>query len=413
MNSRSPGDLAFGDMAVQAEPIQASPSGEAPLTVMQVVPQLNIGGVERGALEMTEAIVAAGGRALVATAGGTQSLRITKAGGELVLLDAASKNPWTIWRNAARLERLIAEQRVDLVHARSRAPAWSAWMACTRSATPFVTTYHGTYREDLPFKRRYNAVMARGRPVIAISEFIRELIKQRHQVLDDQIVVIPRGADIAVFSEEMVGNERTVKLAEAWGMLDDPRPILMMPGRLTRWKGAESVIDAAARLKAQRGKSDFLILIVGDGDAGFTATLDQQIGDLEVTDCVHRVGNCTDMAAAYKLASVVMSASIEPEAFGRVVVEAQAMGRPVIATDHGGARETVQHGITGWRYPPGDADRLAEQMNQALNMDASERAHMGMAARARMHARYTISSMQQATLAVYEDATGRSFARPV
>ncbi|MEL6479082.1 MAG: glycosyltransferase family 4 protein [Pseudomonadota bacterium] len=381
------------------------------MTVLQVLPRLDTGGVERGTIEMTEAIVSAGGRALVATSGGTQALRVTKAGGELILLDAASKNPVTIWLNARYLARVIQDHQVDVVHARSRAPGWSAFWASRQTDTAFVTTYHGSYRENLPMKRLYNSVMARGRPVIAISDFIRDLVLTRHQVAEDDIVVIPRGADIAVFSEEMVGNERTIKLAEAWGILDDPRPVIMLPGRLTRWKGAESVIDAAALLKENRGKSDFLILIVGEGDDAYTRTLADKIEALGVYDCVHRTGNCTDMAAAYKLAAMVVSASIEPEAFGRVVVEAQAMGRPVIATNHGGARETVVHGSTGWLYPPGDPERLAEQMNKALDMDDSERAHMGLAARARVHSIYTISAMQRATLEVYERAAGRSFGR--
>lgn len=414
MNIRSPADL-------NEEWESSVPGGEGnaprPLTVMQVVPSLETGGVERGTIEMTEAIVNSGGRALVLTSGGVQAFRITKAGGELILMDVASKNPLNILWNARKLARIIREQEVDIVHARSRAPAWSAWLACRKTGAAFVTTYHGTYSEDLPFKRLYNSVMARGKPVIAISNHIRELVIERHNLSDDDIVVIPRGADIAVFSEERVGNERTITLAAEWGILDDPRPVVMLPGRLTRWKGAETLIDAAAILKetrrAQRapedGEPDFLILIVGDGDQKFTQALDKRIESAGVQDCVHRTGNCTDMAAAYKLASVVVSASIEPEAFGRVAVEAQAMGRPVIATDHGGARETVQHEQTGWLYPPGDAGRLAEVIGKALDMDASARAHMGLAARARIHTQYTIAAMQRATLNVYEDVAGRPF----
>ncbi|MEM7236995.1 MAG: glycosyltransferase family 4 protein [Pseudomonadota bacterium] len=380
---------------------------------MQLVPRLDTGGVERGTIEMTEAIVEAGGRAIVVTSGGTQALRVPKAGGELIELDVASKNPLTIWRNAGRLAGLVRAQEIDLVHARSRAPAWSGYFACKRTGVPFVTTFHGTYNEDLPFKRLYNSVMARGRPVIAVSEFIRELIVERYPVPDNQIVVIPRGADIGVFSEEMVGNERSVSLAERWGLLDDPRPVIMLPGRLTRWKGAESMIEAAARLKEMRGSADFLVLIVGDDMSGgsFARALDQKIDDCGAGDCIVRVDAVTDIAAAYKLAAVVVSASIEPEAFGRVVVEAQAMGRPVVATDHGGARETVAHGESGWLYPPGDAAALAAMMNDALSMDASERAHTGMAARARVHTSYTVAAMQRATLKVYENATGRSFDR--
>ncbi len=384
-----------------------------PLTVLQVIPQMESGGVERGTLEITEAITREGGRAIVATAGGKLLRRITNAGGEVIAMNVDTKNPLNIWQNARLFARLIRGLGIDIVHARSRAPAWSAYWATQRTGAHFITTYHGAYNEDFPFKRRYNAVMAKGQPVIAVSNFIHNLIIKRHNLSPDQIVTIPRGADINVFSEETVGNERAVKLADRWGLLDDPRPVIMLPARLTRWKGAEDMIDAAVRLRAMRG-NDFLVLLVGeDSSRGFEAVLRKRIDKLGVGDVVHLGGHCSDMAAAYKLSSVVVSASIEPEAFGRVVVEAQSMGRPVIATDHGGARETVSHGESGWLYPPGDIARLTIELNKALNLDPSERAHMGMAARARIHSRYTVSAMQRATLSVYEEVAGRTFAKLV
>lgn len=384
-----------------------------PLTVLQLVPRLDTGGVERGTLEITEAIVSAGGRALVATAGGQIEFRVTRAGGEIYRMHVDSKNPATMWQNARLLRRLMREEGVDLVHARSRAPAWSGYWATRRTGTPFVTTYHGAYNEDFPLKRAYNSVMARGRPVIAISEYIRNLILERHRVPEENIVLIPRGADISVFAEEAVGHERAIKLAEQWGLVEDPRAIVLMPGRLTRWKGGESMIDAAARLKAMRGP-DFAVLLVGDdGGSGFRQALQKRIDQTGTGDVVQLTGECSDMAAAYKLASVVVSASIEPEAFGRVVIEAQAMSRPVIATAHGGARETVAHGESGWLYPPGDAEVLAATIHQALNMDPSARAHMGLAGRARIHTSFTTAAMQRATLNVYERATGRTFRKLV
>lgn len=377
--------------------------------MLQVVPRLDMGGVERGTVEIVEAIANAGGRALVATSGGQMAPRVARAGGEVFEMNVATKNVVSLWQNAGLLARLIREEGVDVVHARSRAPAWSALWAARRTGRAFVTTYHGAYNEDLPLKRRYNAVMAMGRPVIAISEFIRELIVERHRVAPERIVVIPRGADISVFSEEAVGHERTVKLAEAWGILDDPRPVVMLPGRLTRWKGQERLIEAAALLRQRRGE-DFLILIVGEGGEDWYArALEARIRARGLEGQVWLTGGCADMAAAYKLASVVVSASVEPEAFGRVIVEAQAMGRPVIATDHGGARETVRHGETGWLYPPEDVARLAGTLDEALNLDPSERAHMGLAARARIHASYTVAAMQRATISVYEEAAGRPF----
>ncbi|MEL6217181.1 MAG: glycosyltransferase family 4 protein [Pseudomonadota bacterium] len=377
--------------------------------MLQVVPRLNTGGVERGTLEMSEAIVAAGGRALVATEGGQMAPRILRAGGEIFEMTVATKNPFNMWQNAGLLKRLIREEGVSVIHARSRAPAWSAYWAAKQTGRAFVTTYHGAYNEDFPLKRQYNSIMAKGRPVIAISDFIRDMILERHRVPPERIVVIPRGADISVFSEDAVGAERTVKLAEAWGIIDDPRPVVMLPGRLTRWKGQEKLIDAAKILREQRGE-DFLILIVGDGgEDWYVRALESRIRSAGLERQVWLTGGCTDMAAAYKLASVVVSASTDPEAFGRVVVEAGAMGRPVIATDHGGARETIRHGETGWLYPPKDVPKLAETIHAALELDPSERAHMGLAARARVHSRYTVSAMQRATIAVYEEAAGRTF----
>ncbi len=387
----------------------AAQEGHNPLSILQVVPRLDTGGVERGTLEMVEAIVAAGGRAVVATTGGQMIPRVLRAGGDVFEMNLATKNPFNLWQNAGLLARLIREEGIHVVHARSRAPAWSAYWAATRTRTPFVTTYHGAYNEDLPFKRLYNSVMAKGQPVIAVSEFVAGLLRERHRVPEERIVVIPRGADISVFSEDAVSAERTVALAERWGILDDHRPVVMLPGRLTRWKGHEGLIDAAALLRARRG-TDFLILIVGDAaEPWYERALRARIKARDLERQVWLTGGCTDMAAAYKLASVVVSASTDPEAFGRVVVEAQAMGRPVIATDHGGARETVVHGETGWLYPPGNVQHLAETLDAALRLAPEDRAVMGLAARARVHARYSIAAMQRATIAVYEEAAGRTF----
>ena len=398
-----------GRDGAEHSPSSGGPKGHRPFTILQVVPRLDSGGVERGTLEMTEAIRHAGGRALIATEGGAMAPRLARLGGEIYPMNMGTKNPLSLWQNAALLARLIGEEGVHLVHARSRAPAWSAFGAARRTGTPFVTTYHGTYTEDLPLKRLYNSVMARGRPVIAVSEFIRDLVIARHRVAPDQVVTIPRGADIAVFSDDAVSHERTIKLAAQWGIGDDPRPVVMLPGRLTRWKGQEVLIDAAARLLAEGGP-DFLALIVGEGeDAAYVQRLEARIRAAGLEDRVWLTGGCTDMAAAYKLASVVVSASTEPEAFGRVAVEAQAMGRPVIATDHGGARETVVHGDSGWLVPPRDAAALSEALGRALALDPSGRAFMGLAGRARIHAQYTVSAMQRATISVYERAAGRSF----
>ncbi|TVQ53027.1 MAG: glycosyltransferase [Rhodobacteraceae bacterium] len=382
--------------------------GAKPLTVLQVLPRLDLGGVERGAVEIARAVAEAGGRAIVASAGGRLEGRLAAAGVEHVFGPFASKGPLTILSNARRLETLIAAEDVDVVHARSRAPGWSALIAARRTGRPFVTTWHGVYGGRGPLKRLYNAVMAKGRPVIAVSGFIAEMVAERHGVPPDQIVTIPRGADMAAFSEEAVSAARAIAVATDWGLVEDPRPVALLPGRLSRWKGQEDFVEAAARLKARRGP-DFLAMIVGDDGGAMGERLLRRAEALGALDVVRVAAACDDMPAAYKLAAVVVSASTAPEAFGRVAVEGMAMGRPVIATDHGGARETVEHERTGWLYPPGDVAALAEALDRALSLDASARAHMGMAGRARVANLFTVSAMQQRTLAVYERVAGRRF----
>ncbi|WP_097931882.1 glycosyltransferase family 4 protein [Monaibacterium marinum] len=381
-----------------------------PMTVLQLVPTLETGGVERGAIEIVRALTAAGHRALVVSAGGRMEPQLRRAGGELFQMNIGSKNPVTIWRNARALQKIIRDENVDIVHARSRAPAWAGWNAVRATGTRFITTYHGVYNEGgIPFKRWYNSVMARGNPVIAVSEHVASVIQARHRIPASRIVTIPRGADIQSFAEEVVTSERTISLAQSWGAIEDSRPIVMLPGRLTRWKGAEDLIAATALIKQRNPDFDMQIVLVGDDSgSGYGATLEQAVRTAGLTDVVRMVGHCADMEAAYKLSAVVVSASREPEAFGRVAVEAQAMGRPIIATAHGGSLETVEDGVTGWLYPPGDVNALADSVEAAMSLDDSARAHMGMAARARIRSRFTVEQMQMATLAVYADDPAQS-----
>jgi glycosyltransferase involved in cell wall biosynthesis len=368
--------------------------------VLQVLPALEGGGVERGTVEITAAIAQAGGRALVASAGGRMAGLVERAGGRNFLLPLNSKSPWRIWRNAASLENIIRKEHVDIVHARSRAPAWSAWLAAKRAGVRFVTTYHAPYKEDLPFKRRYNAVMARGQIVIAISHFIAGVIGSQHGVPAERIRVIPRGVDPDIFDPNRVSIDRIRKLAGAW-RVPDGHPTIMLPGRLTRWKGQTVLIEALARMQ---NREACVVLVGSDqGRVKYSAELAALAERLGVAERVRLVGHCDDMPAALKLSDVVVNASTEPEGFGRVVIEAQAMARPVVGTDHGGAVETIEHGVTGWRVPSGDADALADVLDHALSMTGEERAALGLAAREAVKRDYTVRAMQAATIDVYRD----------
>jgi glycosyltransferase involved in cell wall biosynthesis len=378
--------------------------GEGPC-VLQVLPSLTTGGVERGTIDVAQALVAAGWRAVVASSGGALVREIERAGAAHVTLPVDSKNPLVIRRNIARLEQVIREYEVDLIHARSRAPAWSAYFAAKRAKRPFVTTFHGTYAIENRLKRWYNAIMTKGQRVIAISDFIGEHVVAEYGVARERVRVIHRGVDITSFDSARVSAERVIWMAREW-RLPDGVPIIMLPGRLTRWKGQGVLIEAVARL----ARRDVCCLLVGadQGRAEYRRELEELVRARGLEGIVLSVDHCRDMPAAYMLADVVVSASTDPEAFGRVVAEAQAMGRPVIATDHGGAREIVRAGETGWLVPPGDAGALAEALAVALALDLPARQALGAAAIALVRASFNRERMCADTLAVYQEVLTES-----
>jgi glycosyltransferase involved in cell wall biosynthesis len=369
-------------------------------TILQVLPALQSGGVERGTVEIAQALTQAGATALVASDVGRLVGALAQAGGEHHPFPLASKNPLVILRNAGRLARLIRHRSVDIVHARSRAPAWSAWMAARRTGKPFVTTYHAIYNEGLPYKRRYNAIMAAGERVIAISHHIARHVIETHDVDPAIVRVIHRGVDPRQFNPDAMSGQRLARLAMEW-RLPDSGSVVLLPGRLSVWKGHAVLIDALAQL----GRPDVCLVFVGP-DRGRRRLSDDLVAQAErlgVASQLRIVGECQDMPAAYALADIVVNASTEPEGFGRTVIEAQAMARLVIASDHGGAVETVDHGSTGWRAPPNDPQALAGTLAQALSLTAEERQRIGWQAREAVLARFTTAAMQQATLAVYAE----------
>jgi glycosyltransferase involved in cell wall biosynthesis len=355
--------------------------------------------VERGTLEISEALVQAGFRAFVASAGGPLVAPLQALGARHVTLPLATRSPIGIWRNAAALAALARAEGIGILHARSRAPAWSALLAARRVGARFVTTYHGTYNEGFPGKRLYNSVMARGDRVIAISRFIADHLRDRHGTDPGRIRIIPRGVDERLFDPAGVAPARIAALRAAWGV-PEGRPVVMLPGRVTRWKGQGVLVEAMARLPA-----DSFALLVGDtaARAGYRDELAGRIAALGLAERVRLVGHAQDMPAALLLADVVVHASTDAEAFGRTVIEAQAMERCVIASDLGGPRETVEEGVTGWRVPPGDPLALAAAIGRVLALPAPARAAIGAQARAAVLAGFTTARMQAATLAVYRE----------
>jgi len=383
-------------------------------TLLQITPELDTGGVEQTTVDMARAVVAAGGRALVASRGGRLEPALAEAGGELVRLPVHSKNPLALLANARALEAVIRRERVSLVHVRSRSPAFSALRASRRAGTPVVATYHGVYGARSPLKRWYNGVMTRGDKVIANSGFTRDHLIREHRVDPARVATIPRGIDLARFDPQAVTPERIDAVRAAWGLPPgDPRAVILLAGRLTRWKGQGLLVEALKRLKA-RGQDQFAAVLAGDsqGRDGFRAELAAAIAEAGLEGQVRIVGHTHDMPAAYLAADLACAPSLAPEAFGRTAVEPQAMGRPVLAAQHGAAEETVVDGETGWLVPPGDPEAWADALEDALAAGPHAWARMGQEGVVRVRSLYSVDAMAQATLAVYAEVLASRASAP-
>lgn len=379
-------------------------------TILLVIPQLESGGAEVCTAQIAEAVVRAGGRALVATEGGRLADEVTAAGGEIVPMPLASKNPATMIANIGRLTRLVRARDIALIDAASRAPAWSGLAAARRTGIPFVTTFHGAYGEGNRAKRLYNSIMARGDRVIANSRYTADLITSRYGTDAARLQIVPRGVDIARFARETITPARIATLRSAWGLKQRHR-IILQAARLTAWKGQRVAIEAFATLRTRDRLGEAVLVLAGDaqGRDGYADGLRQLAASRGITEHIRLVGHVSDMPAAYAAADVALVASTAPEAFGLVAAEAQAAGCPTITTNIGAPPEIVlappqvqQDQATGWHVPPGDAAALADAIAEALAMPDIQRQAMSARASASIAARFTVAAMQQQTLAVYD-----------
>jgi glycosyltransferase involved in cell wall biosynthesis len=391
-------------MRHKADPNLNNPPPFQKLTVLQVVPELGTGGAERTTIEVAQAIVQAGGRALVWSSGGRLLPELEAVGAIHITGPAASKNPWTVFvTNPARLKSIIEREKVNMVHARSRAPAWSALIAARRAKVAFVTTYHGIYNAKTAIKRWYNSVMVRGDAIIANSNYTKAHLIEQHGTSSEKVTVIYRGVDVDGFDPAAVSADRRAALLEKWNLYE-PREHLriILPARLTEWKGQRVLIAALAKLKIQGLK--FEAILVGDsqGRDAYVGELHAQIAQAGLEDQVFLVGHCSDMPAAFSLCDIAVTPSTAAEAFGRTAAEAQAMGLPVIASDLGGARETVDPDVTGYLSAPSDIDALAGHLATLIHMTPEARRTMGAAGYARIRALFTTQSLQTRTLALYQ-----------
>ncbi|MDX2264302.1 MAG: glycosyltransferase family 4 protein [Hyphomicrobiales bacterium] len=374
--------------------------------IVQVVPELSTGGTERTAIEISQAVTMGGGEAFVISQGGRLERELESAGGSLIRMRAASKNPARIIGNAFAMAVAAQRRNASLLHARSRAPAWSARLAARRLGVPFVTTYHGVYNQRGRLKAWYNSVMASGDVVIANSDFTARTVIERHGAAPERVRVIHRGVDLARFSPEGVSDDRVRALAARWLIAPGER-VVLHAARLTKWKGQTLLIDAVAALGDAPEIADVVFVLAGDaqGRTDYEHTLRERIAAHGLSGRFRLTGHCADMPAAFKLAHVAVVSPLEPEAFGRVSVEAQAMGRPVIGTQIGAVGETLSVGErrTGWLTPPADPAALAQILREVLAMPEENLSVMRRNAMQHARERFSIERMQINTLKIYDE----------
>jgi len=389
------------------------------LTILQVIPRLEAGGVELNCIDLVRGLVAAGHRALVAAAPGRLVPDLEKAGGIFVPFDGTTKNPLKIVTNGLWLARLAASEGVDIIHARSRAPAWSARLASHRSNRPFVTTYHGIYNENSSPKRWYNSVMASGDRVIANSAFTAQTVRTRYGTDLTRLTTIFEGIDEEKFDPGHLKDGATAAMRQDWGV-GKGQLVILLGARFTDWKGHGILLEAAAILR-KKFRPPFAVVLLGTGANGtdYAKQLKARAHELGVQDIVRFRGNTDNMAAAYAAADVTVSASTRAESFGRTLVEAQAMGCPIVASLLGPIPETVlapplvdDAKRTGWIFPPADPAAMAQALEAALGLNAGQRQIMAKNARAHVLENFTTGAMIHATIKMYLELAGKRVAPP-
>ncbi len=374
-----------------------------PLTIVQMLPELITGGVERGTLEIGAYLVKNGHRSIVVSNGGPMVKDLVDNGSEHITLPVGSKNPRSLMC-ILKLRKLFIEEKVDIIHLRSRMPAWIGFLAA--KTIPFkkrpriVTTFHGVYSIN-----KYSAIMTKGDGIIAISHFIKDHLKEVYGVPDDRVKLIFRGFDSARFHPDKVSQEKIENFKKEWGLTNFMEPIIIFPARFSKWKGHSLLLDALEKIKHLQWKSVF----VGDFNENFKyySLIKRKAQNNKIADRVIFTGLCTDMPAALKSCDIAVSASLSPEAFGRVAVEAQAMGLPVIATAHGGSLETVKDLKTGWLCEPDNSTAMGNALNEAVT-NAKKRSKMGTDAITWVTGNFNTQIMCHKTVELYKELLSNS-----
>ena len=376
------------------------------IKVLQVIPKLGYGGAETGCYDIAHYLPENGCESFIVTSGGELTKFVDKKKVKLIKLPVHSKNPLLILINTILLIGIILFFKISIVHARSRAPAWSCLFATKLTNRKFVTTFHGTYNFSGKLKRFYNSVMVRSDLIIAGSNFIFSHVKENYsEFLTSQkkFLVIFRGINVDYFDSSTKLENDEKKLLQKWN-INDEKKIILMPGRLTSWKGQELFIEAINLVKIELGYEAFHAVILGN-DQGrdlYKKKLIRLTEQYRLTNQIKFIDHCEDMALAYKVSDIIVSASIEPEAFGRVAVEAQSMEKLIIASNIGGSNETINDEKTGFLFKSGDAESLSKKIIHGLTMDETSINLMGKEGRSNIIKKFNVEKMCFSTYSEYK-----------
>jgi glycosyltransferase involved in cell wall biosynthesis len=364
------------------------------MIVLQVVPELNAGGVEKTTLEIAEVLSNKGYDTHVVTKGGRLEKDFLRIGTKLHKTNIGSKNILSLFYRISFIRKIIKLHGIQLVHARSRAPAWPAYYAARAEGIPFLTTYHGIYNSNSWLKDQYNSIMVKGKHIIANSNFTKDHIVNKHRVSPDKITVVPRGVDTEVFDPKKVENKKIKELLSEW-KVPVKNKIILLPGRLTKWKGQLIAVEALRYLP-----KDYTLVLMGDpqGRKKYINEIYSKVAKLNLKKQFVILNHRLDVASAIAAADIVISASTDPEAFGRVMVEAQAMQKPVVATAHGGSLQTVLNKKTGFLIPPNDPKALAVGIKKACSWSN----YNGKFARSHIKTQFSTQNLKSKTLNLYK-----------
>jgi len=376
------------------------------LKVLQVIPKLGYGGAETGCYDIAHYLSEKECGSFIATSGGQLLKFVKKNKVKIFRLPVHSKNPILIILNSIFLSIIILINNINIVHARSRAPAWSCYFACIITQRKFITTFHGTYNFENKLKKFYNSIMVRARLTIAGSNFIFKHINEKYgEYLNKKkkLRVIFRGINIDYFNQKNISLLKQEKLKKEWELSADKFTILL-PGRLTYWKGQENFIESLNILIEDYKNSNFQAIVLGSdqGRKVYKKKLINLVQRYRLGNKIKFIDHCKEMPLAYSLADVVISASIEPEAFGRVSVEAQAMGKPIIASDLGGSKETIIKEISGFLYKHDDPRELAKAINKVIELDQDTLKSIGNEGRKNITKKFDVEAMCDSTLREYK-----------